>query len=111
MSKQQLYFFLVFTLSALTIDINAQIDVTFSVDMNTTAVSSDGVHIAGSFQDWDPSTFELQDPDSDGVYSITVTLENDSIFEYKFINGNSWGNEETQVLLLNVMVLMIKMVV
>ena len=70
-------------------------NVTFSVDMNTTAISSDGVHLTGSFQDWDPSTLELQDPDSDGVYSITVTLENDSIFEYKFINGNSWGNEES----------------
>ena len=70
-------------------------NITFNVDMNTTAISSDGVHLAGSFQDWNPNTLELEDPDSDGIYSITVALENDSVFEYKFINGNSWGNEES----------------
>ena len=72
-------------------------NVTFSVDMNTTAISPDGIHIAGSFQNWDPSTLQLEDPDVDGIYSITVPLENDSTFEYKFINGNSWGNEETSI--------------
>ena len=72
-------------------------NVTFSVDMNTTAISPDGIHIAGSFQNWDPSTLQLEDPDVDGIYSITVALENDSTFEYKFINGNSWGNEETSI--------------
>ena len=56
-------------------------NITFNVDMNTTAISSDGVHLAGSFQDWNPNTLELQDPDSDGIYSITVALENDSVFE------------------------------
>ena len=72
-------------------------NVTFNVDMNTTAISPDGIHIAGSFQNWDPSTLQLEDPDVDGIYSITVPLENDSTFEYKFINGNSWGNEETSI--------------
>ena len=61
-------------------------NVTFNVDMNTTAISPDGIHIAGSFQNWDPSTLQLEDPDVDGIYSITVPLENDSTFEYKFIN-------------------------
>ena len=72
-------------------------NVTFNVDMNTTAISPDGIHIAGSFQNWNPSTLQLEDPDVDGIYSITVALENDSTFEYKFINGNSWGNEETSI--------------
>ena len=72
-------------------------NVTFNVDMNPTAISPDGIHIAGSFQNWDPSTLQLEDPDVDGIYSITVPLENDSTFEYKFINGNSWGNEETSI--------------
>ena len=72
-------------------------NVTFNVDMNTTAISPDGIHIAGSFQNWDPSTLQLEDPDVDGIYSITVPLENDSTFEYKFINGDSWGNEETSI--------------
>ncbi len=72
-------------------------NVTFNVDMNTTAISPNGVHLAGSFQNWDPSTLELEDPDVDGIYSITVALENDSTFEYKFINGNSWGNEENSI--------------
>ena len=68
---------------------NAQIsNITFNVDMNTTAISPEGVYIAGSFQNWDPSTHELYDLDFDGIYSITIPLENDSTFEYKFINGN-----------------------
>ena len=75
---------------------NAQIsNITFNVDMNTTAISPEGVYIAGSFQNWDPSTHELYDLDFDGIYSITIPLENDSTFEYKFINGNTWGNEES----------------
>ena len=85
---------IIFSLSILITTQAQESNVTFNVDMNTIAISDDGVHIAGSFQDWDPSTLELQDPDADGIYSITVTLENDSIFEYKFINGNTWGNEE-----------------
>ena len=57
-------------------------------------VSDNGVHIVGSFQDWDPSTTEMLDLDNDGVYSITLSLMANTNYEYKFVNGNSWGQDE-----------------
>ena len=75
--------------------LNAQtVDVTFNVDMQNEVISPDGVHIAGSFQNWVPSTTQLYDIDGDSVFSITITLFSDSVYEYKYINGNSWGNDE-----------------
>ncbi len=64
--------------------------VTFQVDMNNETASSDGVHIAGGFQGWDPSATLLTDDDSDGVYELTIDLPADSTYEFKFINGASW---------------------
>lgn len=79
----------------------AQVQVTFQVDMNKQTVSSNGVHVAGSFQaaaghtsDWDPAGTELTDGDGDGVYTVTVNLPADSTYQYKFVNGNAWGSDE-----------------
>ena len=66
------------------------VPVTFQVDMNNETVSSDGIHIAGGFQGWDPSATLLTDDDSDGVYELTIELPADSTYEFKFINGASW---------------------
>lgn len=71
------------------------IDVTFAVDMNTQPISPNGVHLAGSFQNWNASTHQMSDLDTNGVYELTLTLEQDSIYEYKFINGNEWGTDES----------------
>lgn len=73
--------------------LNAQVNVTFSVDMNDEVVSDNGVHVAGSFQGWDPSGTPLTD-DGNGVYSVTLSLEAGD-YEFKFINGNDWPEEET----------------
>lgn len=70
------------------------VDVTFRVNMANETVSADGVHIAGSLQGWNPSTTELTDPDGDGIYEVTLTLAN-GFYEYKFLNGNSWGTDES----------------
>jgi hypothetical protein len=70
-------------------------DVTFKVDMNQVAVSPNGVHIAGSFQNWDPGATEMFDNDSDGVYEITLTLAANLQYEYKYVNGNDWGMDES----------------
>ena len=44
---------------------------TFRVDMSYEIINEeDGVHIAGSFQGWDPSTTELADEDGDMVYEL-----------------------------------------
>ena len=39
----------------------AQFDVTFMVDMSNETVDANGVHVAGSFQGWNPSGTPLTD--------------------------------------------------
>lgn len=87
---------------ALGFAVNAQTTaVTFQVDMSDETVSSDGVHVAGSFQGWDPAGTALADDDMDGVYAVTVNIS-DSVLsaslgsiEFKYINGNAWGADES----------------
>jgi Secretion system C-terminal sorting domain len=85
----------------------AQTTVTFNVDMNAEIVSPMGVHIAGNFEDqnydgtpendayvnWSPDSLSLSDDDLDGVYSISMDLM-PARYEFKFINGNDWPQEE-----------------
>ncbi len=81
--------------------ISAQnVSLTFNVDMSNETISPNGVHVAGNFQtvagcrtDWNPGTCSLADPDNDQVYSATVNIPTGS-YEYKFINGNQWGEDE-----------------
>ena len=81
--------------------LQAQISVTFNVDMSNENISSSGIHIAGNFQsaaglgsDWNPSTTMLSDADGNQVYEITVNVPSGT-YEYKFINGNAWGSDES----------------
>ena len=66
--------------------------VRFRVDMSAETVSASGVHVAGGFQDWDPSTTEMYDFDMDGVYETIASFIPDSSqsIVFKFVNGNSW---------------------
>ena len=68
--------------------------ITFQVDMTYQEVSELGVHIAGSFQGWDPSTSECVLL-GDNIYATTFTLTPGDDHEYKFINGNAWGMDES----------------
>ncbi|MBN1340483.1 MAG: hypothetical protein JXA03_14230 [Bacteroidales bacterium] len=70
------------------------VDVTFRVDMSNETISPLGVHIAGSFQGWNPGLSEMSDI-GNNVYEITFTLQSGVYHEYKFINGNDWGMDET----------------
>ena len=47
--------------------------VTFKVDMTGQTVSPNGVHVAGSFQNWDPSTTALTNT-SGNIWSVTIPL-------------------------------------
>lgn len=67
--------------------------VTFKVGMQDQTVSPAGVHVAGSFQDWDPAATKLLDSDQDGVHELTLALL-PGFYEFKFINGDSWDNVE-----------------
>ncbi|MFZ4796449.1 MAG: T9SS type A sorting domain-containing protein [Bacteroidia bacterium] len=69
--------------------------VRFAIDLQKeTAVSTDGVHIAGSLQGWDPAKTILTNLFSNNkVYEIIMILDSGA-HEYKFLNGKAWGKEE-----------------
>lgn len=78
--------------------ISAQtVPVTFQVDMNNQTVDPAlGVHVAGNFQGWDPAATVMSDDDMDGVYEVTYDIADSlSLIEYKFVNGNDWGMDES----------------
>jgi hypothetical protein len=84
----------------------AQVAVTFNVDMSGQTVSANGVHIAGNFEDvnydgsaendayvnWAPDSIALADQGS-GIWSVTLNLFPER-YEFKFINGDTWSSEE-----------------
>jgi len=72
------------------------VDITFRVDMSNEQVSPNGVHIAGSFQDppWQPGDTEMLLIGND-VYAVTLQLGAGDYYEYKFINGTTWPENET----------------
>jgi len=84
----------------------AQVAVTFNVDMTGQTVSANGVHMAGNFNDvnydgtaenaayvnWNPSAIALADQ-GNGIWSVTLNLVAER-YEFKFINGNDWPMAE-----------------
>ncbi len=65
-----------------------------------TDISPEGVHIAGSFgsevlgySSWDPAALKCTHQ-GNGIYAIYLTLSA-GYYEYKFLNGNAWGSEES----------------
>lgn len=71
-----------------------QRDVAFSVDMTRQTVSPDGVHLAGSFNNWDCSANPMIN-DGTGVYSTTVPLAENANYTYRFVNGNNTAGLES----------------
>ena len=71
-----------------------QVDITFQVDMTNETVSPDGVHVAGSFQGWDPAGTLMTDM-GNNIYAVTLSVGIGEYHEYKFLNGNAWGTQET----------------
>ena len=81
------------------------VNVTFSVNMRDVIVNGgtvDTVSVAGNFQsevvgqswtDWSPGQILLTDPDGDFIYSRTLRMP-EGFYEYKFINGTAWGDDE-----------------
>ncbi|MEL7148398.1 MAG: hypothetical protein AAFO69_18635, partial [Bacteroidota bacterium] len=72
----------------------AQVNVTFEVDMNDQTVSANGVHLAGSLNGWSPSATAMTDPDGDGIYTVTLSLNSGDFHEFKYINDNDWPGQE-----------------
>lgn len=66
--------------------------VRFLVNMQNETVSTNGVHIAGNFQGWNPATVRLYSFGAN-VYEI-IAFVTAGTYEYKFYNGNTIGTEE-----------------
>lgn len=64
------------------------IDVTFRVDMINEQVSAEGMHLAGTFNNWDYDATEMILQGAGAVYVVTLQLEEGSYHEFKFVNGN-----------------------
>ncbi len=69
------------------------VDVTFQVDMSQQTISPDGVHIAAGFQGWAPGETLMTDAGG-GIYTYTAILQSGTYQEYKFVNGDEWGEDE-----------------
>ena len=67
--------------------------VTLRLDMSQQMVSADGVHVAGSFQGWDPAGTSMTTPGLD-LYEYTLQLSNGA-HQFIYINGNTWDGQET----------------
>ena len=67
--------------------------VTFRVDMTFQSVPPEGVHIAGNFQGWDPGLTAMSTPGGN-IYTYTGFFQPGDTLEYKFINGDEWGEDE-----------------
>lgn len=68
--------------------------VKFSVDMTGQTVSSNGVHVAGGFQSWNPANTAMTQEGSTNIYSVVSDVAENSVVEFKFINGNDWPQAE-----------------
>jgi hypothetical protein len=71
--------------------------VKFQVDMTGQSISANGVHVAGSFQGWNPSATTLTNGGSGNIYSAIVDIPAGTYYEFKFINDNNWGAGEEQI--------------
>lgn len=69
------------------------VNITFAVDMSNETVDANGVHIAGSFNDFSP-TATVMNPAGAGIYEVTVAVDQNSEITYKFINGNDFATVE-----------------
>ncbi len=66
-----------------------QINVTVSVDMAGITIHPTGVHLVGSFNDWNPSATPMTETSpGSGVYAAVVNRPVDDNIEYKVLNGN-----------------------
>ena len=70
------------------------VNVTFRVDMHHEIVSINGVHIAGSFQGWQPESTPMV-TSGDTVYTYTQTFLSGTEIQYRFVNGNTSNDLES----------------
>jgi hypothetical protein len=69
------------------------VDVTFRVDMNDYPLGYGFVNVSGNFNGWCGDCAQMSDADGDGVYELTVGLNEGATYEYKFTLDN-WNVQE-----------------
>lgn len=70
------------------------IPLNLSVDMTGVEISANGLHVAGSFNNWNPASLAMTDDNNDHIYEITVPVIPKLDYEYKFLNGNTLNDAE-----------------
>ena len=75
-------------------DCPLNVSVTFRVNMQNQVVSSNGVHLAGSFNNWSCSE-TLMSQETGSIYSATVNLPENQSYAYRFVNGDTLTAMET----------------
>ena len=72
------------------------VDVWFQTDMSLEFVDQSGVHLANSFQNWDPDANPCMDM-GNGIWGTMIQMLQGETIQYKFINGDAW-NEDVECL-------------
>lgn len=72
----------------------SQVDVTFKVDMTGETISAEGVHVVGTINGWNTSSNPLTQEGSTSIYTTSIEV-NPGWHEFKYLNGNAWGTEES----------------
>lgn len=65
-----------------------------SVDMTGIEVSTNGLHVAGNFNNWNTNSLELTDTNADNIYEISIPVIPNLDYEYNFLNGNALADAE-----------------
>ncbi|MBL0047606.1 MAG: T9SS type A sorting domain-containing protein [Bacteroidetes bacterium] len=67
--------------------------VRYLVDLNNQTAISNRPHVAGNFQNWNPATTSLYSF-GDSIFEI-ISYVDSGTYQYKFVNGNAWGFDES----------------
>lgn len=70
------------------------VTVTFMVNLEGAVPAPEGLHIAGTFQGWDPGLTPMTNV-FENIWSYSQTFEPGTWIEFKYINGDQWGEDET----------------
>ncbi len=69
------------------------ISLTLKVDMNETTVSPNGVHVAGSFNNFSPNATPMTNQ-GNNVFIATIDVWENDFVTYRFVNGNTTAGFE-----------------